>query len=129
MEPAKWAASAARIGICQITAAAALRPRAFAWLGLALCLEKDLPHLLATQSEFIANAFKRDALRPARANSLIALDVLRARAASAIELGGQPCMVLALRHGGISRCDLAILRQIRVAQYILGSHGVRYPRA
>ena len=112
MEPAKWAASA-------------LGCRAFAWLGFALCLDKDLPHLLATQSKFIANSFKRDALRPARADSLIALDVLRARAASAIQLGGQLCMVLALRHGGISRCDFAILRQIRVAQYILDPHGER----
>src|SRR5437764_877032 len=116
MEPAKRAASA-------------LGCRAFAWFGLALRFEKDLPHLLATQSEFIANAFKRDALRPARANSLIALDVLRARSASAIQLGGQPCMVCALRHGGISRSDFAILRQNRVAQYILCPHGARCRRA
>jgi hypothetical protein len=73
--------------------------QAFALFDPAFLFENYLTHLLAAQSKLVANSFKSDAFRPASANGLIALDVLRARAAPAIWQVGRLCTAFALRHG------------------------------
>jgi hypothetical protein len=91
--------------------------RLFAFLAPAFFFDDDLAHLLAAQSEFIANSLEKDAFQPASVDGLIALGVPLRNSPPAVSLGGQLCTAFALRHGFDLRVgDSATLRQIPPGQ-------------